>query len=125
MQALGQGCESTGSCTSQAVDPNNPFLVNYCFASGVKNCSTADATTGAMVTTVYKPDGVTVCYRMEMTLSTTGATTKFMDASGAQVATGSSSFTGTSMSLTCTSDGQTYSLAFAMPTCTAGACACP
>ena len=131
LAALAQSCLPSGTCTTQAVDPNSPGMVNSCYGNGVKTCVTVNATANTAVSTVTKADGKTVCYKAEMTFGTGGSgTMSFKDAAGTEVATGTPGASSTApITVICTSDGKTYqfdwSAASGASACTAGTCSCP
>ena len=131
LAALAQSCLPSGTCTTQAVDPNSPGMVNSCYGNGVKTCVTVNATANTAVSTVTKADGKTVCYKAEMTFGTGGSgTMSFKDAAGTEVATGTPGASSTApITVICTSDGKTYqfdwSAASGASACTAGTCPCP
>jgi hypothetical protein len=120
-------CQPTGACTSQLLDPTNPYVSNTCYATGVKSCMATDPATGSYITTTYKADG-TLCYKMVMAFSATGITTTYTDPAGVQFGTATSSMTSTVMNVTCASDGKTYAFdytATGSAPCTTGTCTCP
>jgi len=119
-------CQPDGACSSQALDPANPYYANTCYATGVKSCISMDPVTGAIITTTYTAAG-TLCYTMSMVFSATGGTTTYTDPAGIQFASATSSMTSTVMDVTCASDGVTYKFDYmstGAATCTAGTCTC-
>jgi hypothetical protein len=123
-------CVGSGACTTQSVDPSNPGIVNACYANGVKSCVTMNSAASSMVSTAYKADGKTVCYKVAVTFSSAGGMSaiSFQDAAGVEIAAGTSGTSGV-INVLCKNDGQTYPYDWAAvgnaAACTTGTCACP
>ena len=120
---LGQMCPATGACTTAS--QNSEGIIPTCFANGVKVYT--DYAHGSI--RQLKPDG-TDCVVETYVASAAGPASTldltFKDASGATIATATSSSTGTVF----TCDGQTYDPAVecpgsgggSEPTCSLGTC---
>ncbi|MGD0838232.1 MAG: hypothetical protein ABSB49_16465 [Polyangia bacterium] len=96
---LADSCQPSGTCTSQVSVSGTSASEAFCYGNGVKmsvsGASMSTTGTGNTSLTMTVKNGATVCYSAVISTDSTGAgTIDFKNASGAEVATITSSATG-------------------------------
>jgi hypothetical protein len=117
-------CRPGGACTARSLLTTQ----HRCYDNGVKVVATTDVAAGGFTANVSQPDGMTACYRVEVSRAVASGNTNFIwrDPDGLPIATGVSEASGRR---TVTCDGFTSELTdvacLALPPmedCPSGAC---